>query len=105
MKFWLEDPTVLFRNFQILPTIMMTQTERLNALTRLIIIITILLFLLKISYWFIFLFLGITIVIGLYHHSQQIQNEKGKKEEFYNCPSPRIKKISKRKIKFKRRKN
>ena len=100
MKFWLEDPTVLVRNFHILPTIMMTQTERLNALTRLIIIITILLFVLKMSYWFIFLFLGLIIVIGLHHTSER------KKEEYYNCnrkPSPKIKKISARKIKFKRR--
>lgn len=102
MKFWLEDPTILFKNFQLLPTIMMTQTERLNALTRLIIIITIVLFFMKISYWFVFLFLGIVIVIGLYQYSRENNKDK---TEFYNCPLPKIKKISKRRIKFKRRKN
>ena len=43
-KFWTQDPTVLFRNFAIVPNAKMTEAERFNAMTRLILIIALILF-------------------------------------------------------------
>lgn len=43
--FWLNDPTILFYNTQIWPTKDMHKEEKLNAMTRLIILVTILLYL------------------------------------------------------------
>jgi hypothetical protein len=51
--FWLQDPTVLFNNAgitQIIPTSGMTREAKLNAISRLIIVLTILGYLLTMSY-------------------------------------------------------
>lgn len=51
--FWLHDPTVLFNNAaitQIVPTATMTRDEKLNAISRLIIVLTILGYLVTMSY-------------------------------------------------------
>ena len=40
LTFWLEDPSVLFQSFDIIPHSDMSDVERLNAMTRMIIIIT-----------------------------------------------------------------
>jgi len=39
-KFWLNDPRVLIANLRVLPTSEMTNTEKLNALTRLLLVAT-----------------------------------------------------------------
>lgn len=43
-EFWLERPSCLFANFQIIPTRHMTLEDRLNCITRLVILVSILLF-------------------------------------------------------------
>jgi hypothetical protein len=51
--FWLQDPTVLFNNAgitQIIPTAGMTREDKLNAISRLIIVLTVLGYLLTMSY-------------------------------------------------------
>jgi hypothetical protein len=51
--FWLQDPTVLFNNAgitQIIPTAAMTREDKLNAISRLIIVLTILGYLITMSY-------------------------------------------------------
>jgi len=43
-RFWLEDPSVLFNHsyiMDLLPTVNMTQSEKLNAVTRMVILLTI----------------------------------------------------------------
>jgi len=52
-SFWLQDPTVLFNNAgitQIVPTADMTREAKLNAISRLIIVLTLLGYLLTMSY-------------------------------------------------------
>ena len=51
--FWLQDPTVLFNNAgitQIIPTADMNREARLNAISRLIIVLTLLGYLITMSY-------------------------------------------------------
>ena len=51
--FWLQDPTVLFNNAgitQIIPTSDMDREARLNAMSRLIIVLTLLGYLITLSY-------------------------------------------------------
>lgn len=64
--FWIDDPTILFRRPRIIPNMNMTEYERLNAITSLIIIITIILWILKLGSWIIFLIFGFSLVIMLY---------------------------------------
>lgn len=66
-KFWLEDITDLFRQVTILPNSDMTEEERLNTMTRLVIIISIILLLFGIGSWLLFLVLGVVLVIVLYY--------------------------------------
>lgn len=70
-KFWLEEPLSLFRNTSIIPQCGTSAASRLNALTRLIILITILLFFFGFGCWWLFLLLGLLLVIVLYYLDYQ----------------------------------
>lgn len=70
MSFWIENPSVLLHNFNIIPSIHMNPIERLNTLTRLVIIISIILFFLKVREWLLFLILANLIIIGIYYTIQ-----------------------------------
>lgn len=80
-KFWLEDPSALFQSLTLIPQCDMSIPERLNALTRLILVITLILFFLRLCWW-LFLLLGIIMVIILYliYYNQKPVTEN------YTCP-------------------
>ena len=63
IPFWIEDPKVLFNTFELIPNGKMTDAERLNAMTRVIIIIAAIMFLFKFPVWWLFLSLGLMVVI------------------------------------------
>lgn len=93
-KFWLEDFGELFKNSTIFPNSSMTEVERLNSMTRLILVITLILYLLRIKSWLIFLIFGLILVIFLYYtsniqKSQRKERHIRKKEntvyEHYKC--------------------
>ena len=62
-KFWVEDPCILFTDMAVFPVKNMTKSEKLNALTRLAIIIAIIMYFMKYDNWFVFLALSILIII------------------------------------------
>ena len=68
-KFWIENTSELFCNFQIIPTPSMSLEEQMNAFTRFIIIIFLLMliFMSKPQISFIFLFLSLLFIIILYY--------------------------------------
>lgn len=66
IAFWFEDPSAIFQTFDIIPNSNMTDAERLNAMTRVIIIISAIMFVIKFPAWWIFLVLGIIVVIILW---------------------------------------
>lgn len=70
-KFWLEDITVLTNRWDILPNCEMTDNERLNATTRLILIIALILLIFRIAKWWLFLILGIVAVVILWYKVQK----------------------------------
>lgn len=67
INFWLEDPTVLFQVTDIIPNNNMTNIERLNAMTRVIIIIAAIMFVVKFPLWWMFLVIGVITVIILWY--------------------------------------
>ena len=67
VHFWFDDPSALFQTFHIVPNPDMTDAERLNAMTRVIIVIAAIMFLLKFPIWWLFLGLGILVVIVLWY--------------------------------------
>lgn len=64
-KFWIEDPAVLVKNLRFFPTSDMTLDEKLNSLTRLVLIVTAVLVYLKFKYRWIFLLSALLIIAFL----------------------------------------
>nr|QBK87923.1 MAG: hypothetical protein LCMAC202_02840 [Marseillevirus LCMAC202] len=64
-KFWLNDPKVLFSSMNVIPNSDMTNAERLNALTRLLIVITAGMYFLGYDQYFTVLALGILLIVVL----------------------------------------
>lgn len=86
-RFWLEEPISLFYSANLIPQCTMTVAERLNALTRLILVITLILYLFCLGQWWLFLILGILLVIVLYYLSKG--DSTGTTIEHYICSSKR----------------
>ena len=63
--FWAKDPSVLFQNFAIFPTPDMTKNEKLNALTRLSIVVSMVMYFMEYQHWFIFLVLSLLVMVIL----------------------------------------
>ena len=54
INFWFEDPKSLFETCDIIPQSEMTNAERLNAMTRIIVIITAIMFSIRFPLWWYF---------------------------------------------------
>ena len=88
---WLNDPTVLFNKEQVIyiwPNQGMSKNEKINAITRLVIILTILGFLVTNSYNFFFTgFITLGIIVFLFYTKQNTESKpsaSSKKEGFTN---------------------
>lgn len=64
--FWLDNPSLLIETFDILPQDNMSDAERLNAMTRAVIIISAIMFLLQFQLWWLFLIFGLILIIALW---------------------------------------
>lgn len=63
VKFWVEDPSILFTDLVFFPTIEMSREQKLNALTRLAIIISVVMYCMDYNKWLVFLLTSIIILI------------------------------------------
>lgn len=65
--FWLDSPSILLTNLELVPTCDMTKEERLNAITRLLLIISLILFILvKSTLWLTVLVSGLVVILIIY---------------------------------------
>ena len=64
-KFWLEEPSALFSSWTLFPNESMNRDEKLNALTRLSLAISLGLYLLKYPYWATFLLVTLAGIIAI----------------------------------------
>jgi hypothetical protein len=78
MSSWIEKPSNLVAKLNLLPEVGDTFGEKLNALTRLLVVIVIVLVLLKWKYWNIILIVGIFLIIFFY----LLKSEPDKVEHF-----------------------
>ncbi len=88
-KFWIDDWCALFSDFSLLPTNSMSLNEKLNALTRLVIVLSIVMYFMKYEYWLCFLILSVLIIFLIKYFDGK---NRGKKEGFsipptYTCGS------------------
>lgn len=83
VRFWSEDPNVLFRSLEFFPTENMTYSQKMNSITRLIILLAIIGFLFSQNIRLIFV--AALILLGIYlvytSHIRQ-ENEKKQKKVF-----------------------
>ena len=64
-KFWVEDPCILLTDIKFFPTQEMTKDEKLNALTRLSLVVGGGLYFAKYEYWFTFIILALLMILIL----------------------------------------
>lgn len=82
--FWIQDPRVLCTSFVLLPSPVMTEAQRFNAMTRLILIITIFLFFIPLASWILFLICGIILLVILYSlRSLRTTSSRPKIDNYY----------------------
>ena len=62
-KFWTDDPLVLLSEYHVLPQKHLTTNQKLNALTRSLLIATLIMYGIEYKYWFTFLIIGIIIIL------------------------------------------
>lgn len=75
MKFWTEEPSQLFSSLEIVPTNTMDKNDKLNAVARLIILISLVLYVLGKSYSFLVLICGLLATIVVYNLSKPCKKE------------------------------
>nr|WQM87237.1 hypothetical protein [Marseillevirus cajuinensis] len=75
-NFWAEDLCDLFCNLSIIPKASMSLDSKLNALTRLVIIISIIAYFLGYQYWYIFLLISLGVLI-LFKYSRKDPKKEG----------------------------
>lgn len=75
-KFWAESPCSLLTSLSIVPTENMNLDQKLNAVTRLVIVMSIIAYFLDYKYWYIFLLVGLGILI-LLRYARPSQKREG----------------------------
>lgn len=86
-KFWIETPCELFADMTIFPTATMTKDEKLNAVTRLIIICSVVLYALEYEHWMLFCLAGIIGVVMLKYMKTGSNVEGFSLPTTYNSPN------------------
>jgi len=75
-KFWIDDWCSLFSDFSMLPTNQMSLNEKLNALTRLVIVLSIVMYFMEYEYWLCFLTLSILIIFLIKYFDSKGNDKK-----------------------------
>lgn len=86
-KFWLEDPLVLVKCPEFFPRKTMTKAEKLNALTRLSIVVTCIMYGMNYEYWLSFLVISILFVVILFYSSIDCEINDTQVEGFTIVPT------------------
>ena len=88
-KLWLEYIPNLFCSFNLIPLEGMSLAQQMNALTRLILLVTLVLHLMGFKHSFLFLLLALLFIIIIYYIQRKTMNEAFKAEHFTSCaPTP-----------------
>lgn len=89
--FWLEHPTILFRNIKLLPKHDMNLEEQMNCITRLIIFVFLILYLIGYDQSILFLILSIIFIIILYYLQK---NKMSTRENYQPITQPSVSRSS-----------
>ena len=86
-SFWVQDICVLFTNFEIIPTGKMSRDEKLNAITRLAIIVSLIMYVLDYEHWFLVLVLSLFGIVLLKYGGKDEAKYSNTKENFTITPT------------------
>jgi hypothetical protein len=97
-NFWCENPSVLFNNIQLFSHPFMTLEEQLNAISRLILVVSLIMWLFDIKYALKFMIISLLFIIIIYYNQKKrMQQNKENKNSIENFvyvpdtkPSPNI---------------
>ena len=76
-NFWIDDWCALFSDFNLLPSNGMSLNEKLNALSRLVIILSIVMYFMNYEYWLCFLTLSLLIIFVIKYFDSKGGNKEG----------------------------
>lgn len=62
-KFWVNDPCILLTDFNLIPNSSLTQNEKLNALTRIVLIVSIIMYFIEYKQWYLFSIIGLLMIL------------------------------------------
>ena len=80
-KFWVEDPCILFLDPVFFPSNNQTREQKLNALTRLVIVVTVIMYISEYDNWLLFLVVALLVIILIQYISKSREYEGGKLRE------------------------
>lgn len=86
--YWLENPSLLFRNINIFPSADMSKAEKLNALTILSLIITAVMYCMDYEYWPYFLIISLFVLTSLNYCSISMNKDDNDKDKDDNIIEP-----------------
>jgi hypothetical protein len=86
--YWYQDPRHLWDNWRIIPTADMTPAQRINALARFVIVVSLILLLTGWGPWLLFLVVGLLLTYVL-SKTQQRPPPEPPLVEYYQCPPRR----------------
>lgn len=84
--FWAEDPCVLFQNFTIFPTAQMSREQKLNTISRLVIVISIVMFAFGYQNWLNFILAAFLIIFLINYMGRGILPENINIQEHFTVP-------------------
>ncbi len=73
-RFWLEDLSVLFNHFRFVPTYNMNKSAKLNAVTRLCIVVGAVLYFMKVDWWLYFILASLLGICMIKYSGAKIEN-------------------------------
>lgn len=86
-KFWAENPCVLVTDMKVFPTAEMSTNEKLNALTRLAIIVAIIMYFMKYPHWFVFISIALLVIVLLKYAKPDGKESPETREDFTIVPT------------------
>lgn len=88
-KFWIEDPCILLTDIVFFPTANMTREQKLNALTRLAVVIAVAMFVMDSKYWSTFLLVAVLFLVVI-EYSEKSKDVRDKNKEGFSIVPTRV---------------
>lgn len=91
-KSWIDDPLELFSSVSVLPSSDGSKCERINSMTRLVLLISLFLYIMDYKYWLTFLIVGLAVMILMKYQSDQKEdfsmNNRYVSPQYMDCDCP-----------------